>query len=307
MSTGYKTVLALSTAVLLLFVVPCSAEEQQSKADEPLERMELTEEKIDRLMDWLGDKSPEKAEKLEQLREENPEKFQAEVREIFQRQFGPRMRRPREQTGRAEQRGGGFGARAPGMGAGGFGGRGPHRRPEPGQESTRGVDRVFREHMEQRYREFTGWLEENYPEEAKELAELRERNPELYIARLRAIFRQYKGIWEEENTKVVEVLKEDVELKKQRDELMESIKATTDNKEKEELTGRLEEVVSRRFDLIIKRKQLRYEQLRNQLEELKIRVKKSEEKLAELKDSKREEVKQRLKELLEEAERIRWD
>lgn len=293
MQTLNKTILVLAAAVFLLGTGLCLAVE-----DKPAGKgkcMRLTEEKIERVMNWLAEKNPNRAAELRQLREKNPEKFKAEVRRTWQKQFGPK-----KAGHRARQRGRGpEGRRAdirPGMKRG------------PGREGPKGMERV-RKHMQQRHRELTGWLEKNYPEEAQKLTELREKHPELYHKRAGLCWRRYHRIMEaqEDNPKVAEVLKEDLELKNQRGKLLKQIKAATDKKTKEKLTTQLEGIVSDRFDLIVKRKQLRYEELSNKLEELKKQVRQSEARVQKLKDSKNKEVKQRLKGLLEEAERIRWD
>ena len=307
MRTGYKVVLVLATVVFLVGAAFCLAEKK--KTGGKAARMKLTEEKIDRLMEWLADDNPQQAEELQQLREKNPQEFKAEVGRIWQRQFGPKSRKPERgvwprrrgreagPTGMPGRMGPGHGREAGPTGMPGRMGPGPGR----GREGFRG------RFEGKGHAELFEWLKENYPEEAEELETLREKNPELLVKRLRAIHHKYRRIREEENPKLAEVLKEDLELKKQRGKLLKKVKAATNKKENEELTGQLEEIVSRRFDLIIKRKQLRYEQLRNQLEKLKKRVKKSEEGVAKLKDGKNKEVKVRLKELLEETEGISWD
>ena len=68
-------------------------------------------------------------------------------------------------------------------------------------------------------------------------------------------------------------------------------------------------VVSSRFDLIVKRKQIEYEQLRNRLEKLKKEVEQREAEVEKWKDAKfkNESVKARLEELVSGAEKFQWD
>ena len=77
--------------------------------------------------------------------------------------------------------------------------------------------------------------------------------------------------------------------------------------ENEELVKKLENVVISRFDLIVKRNQIKYEQLRKELEELKERVKKSEAEVEKWKKVKSEKVNERLEELINRAEKFGWD
>ena len=72
------------------------------------------------------------------------------------------------------------------------------------------------------------------------------------------------------------------------------------DKEKKKLTAQLEEVVSSRFDLVVREKQIAYERLRKKLEELKKRVEESQaevDKLMEV-EFKTENVKKRVEELM---------
>ena len=67
-----------------------------------------------------------------------------------------------------------------------------------------------------------------------------------------------------ENPRLAEVLKKDLELRQQQDKLLEEIKAAGD-KDKEELVKDLKEVLNNRFDVIVERKQIEYEQLSKSL------------------------------------------
>ena len=121
--------------------------------------------------------------------------------------------------------------------------------------------------------------------------------------------KQYGRIAEatRENPKLAKVLKEDLELKKKRDKLLGRIRAVSDEKKKKELTAQLEEIVGDRFDLIVRRKQIRYEQLRKKLEKLKKQVKQSEAEVEKWNELKDEKVKERLEELISQTEKFNWD
>jgi hypothetical protein len=97
-------------------------------------------------------------------------------------------------------------------------------------------------------------------------------------------------------------------LRQQQDKLLGAIE-TAGDKEKEELVKDLKEVINNRFDVIVKRKQIQYEELINKLEKLKERAKQSEAELDKWKNPKLkdENVKARLEELLSKSEKFKWD
>jgi len=86
-------------------------------------------------------------------------------------------------------------------------------------------------------------------------------------------------VTEEVAGQLPEILKEDLALKEKRDNLLRKIRAAGESDEKKELIEQLEEVVGNRFGLIIRRKQIAYEQLRQKLEELKKQVEQYETKV----------------------------
>ena len=76
---------------------------------------------------------------------------------------------------------------------------------------------------------------------------------------------------------------------------------------KEQLKGQLEKVVAERFELIIKRKQIKYEELLRRLASLEKEVKERKNEVDILKSQKADKVKERLGELLENMEKVDWD
>ena len=167
----------------------------------------------------------------------------------------------------------------------------------------------IREHMQARENELIAWLEKNEPAKAKELAALKEKDPPAYMRRMMLEMKNYRQIMETEQTNpaLAEVLKKDLALKQKRNDLLEQIKGTTDEAKKKELTNQLKTVVGDSFDLIVQKKQLKYEELKKKLEELQQNVKKSQSELESIKSKKTEQVEQRLKELLSQSEKIDWD
>jgi len=228
------------------------------------ERFELTDEEVDRIMEGLKKRSPEKAKELAELRKKDPDKFREELgrhaREEFRKVIG---------------------------------------------------ERIEKWQAERRAR-FLEWLAKNMPDEAGELAKLKERNPELYGQKYELVLKKYGRIYNESrrNPELAKVLIEDLRLQKRRDQLLGKIHTTTSRKEKEKLTKELEEIIGHRYDLIVTRKQIAYERLLKWLEDLQNRVKESRAEIRRARDDKvkAENVEKRKQDLLEEKkEEFRWD
>ena len=316
MKTGRTISVVLITAIVMLFNLPCMASEKEHKDEpntwfgfdeEPIEpggpggpdelrgpeeprgpggpeelkgpeerrgpresrrqgrgprRFDLTDEEIGRIISSLRENDPKKAEELERLRIEDPNKFQIELGRHGGEEFG----------------------------------------------------RIVRERIErwrnQRRDEFLQWLEKNYSQDAKELAGLKEKDAKLYWEKFEIVSKKYWRIFEEEkrDPELADVLKEDLELRKNSEELIRKIKGTKDEKTRKELTEQLEEVISRRFDLIIRRKQIEYERLLRRVVELQKQLEESKLEISEWRDVdfKNENVKNRVKELLGSGT-FKWD
>jgi hypothetical protein len=315
MKKNYVTILVLAMGAIVLLSGPllCWAEEKEEESvwqeDEPrgrgggFRRFELTDEAIERMMSRLEKEDPAKAKELVKLRKKDPEKFKAELRKVMRERFGrgwgeQRKGGGRYGPGRGMEFGRGVGPYGPTKGKGERESFGPARGP--------GMWRMMRE----RHGEFLEWLEKNYPEKAKELAELEEKSPELFGKRYWLCYRRYKKIYEaKENPALAEILKEDLELKDRRDKLLAEIRAGVSKDEKAELVKELEKVLGRRFDLIVKRKQIEYENLLKKLQELQERVKESEAQVEKWKEAKFKNisVKGRVEELVGKAEEFRWE
>jgi hypothetical protein len=294
MKTAHKLILTLfAMALLAVCSAAVYAEEDQGAEGEGLrpnyKGVELSEEKIDEIMQGLTETDPEMAKRLEKLRDENPEAFQMQIK-----RFAMRRTRDRGRDGKM----------SPGMMPGQPGGRYPRR--STARTSRRGLSR---EMMQQKETEILAWLEKNDPNQAQELKNLKEENQRLYIKKMARTVRKYDKVIEAEKTNpaLAAVLKEDIALKGQIRTLTKKIKTTTDNDEKQQLKTELESVVSQRFDLIVKKKQLQYEDLLKKLEELKNNIKESEAELENLKGKKSDHIKERVDELISKTERIRWE
>ena len=166
-------------------------------------------------------------------------------------------------------------------------------------------DKVIRERMDARRHqmqtEYTEWLEKNYPDDAKKLAAIKDRDPNLYIKQLRLSMGKYEVIFRvRENPELCEILKEDLGLKEKADQLVRKIKSAGKEDEKKELNTQLEQTVGRRFDLLVRQKEIAYAQLLKRLEELKKRLVEDKAEVTKWKDAKfkEENVKKRVQELI---------
>ncbi|HEC03842.1 MAG TPA: hypothetical protein ENI81_09930 [Phycisphaerales bacterium] len=193
------------------------------------------------------------------------------------------------------------------------------REPDRFQEELRrrggeAYEEIRREHAErwrqQRRAEFLDWLKKNYRREARSLASLKGRNPDLYEEKLNAMRQKYDPIRDAErkNPELAVVLKEDLRLKERRNELVAKIKATKKQDDKKKLITELNDVVARRYDLIVQRKIISYEWLTKRLEDLQNYIKRSKAEIEEArkKEIKAENIKQRMKILLEGKKGFTW-
>ncbi|MBN1787927.1 MAG: hypothetical protein JW806_05970 [Sedimentisphaerales bacterium] len=178
----------------------------------------------------------------------------------------------------------------------------------PGAEDD--MPRRARRHSRMRAmeEELMAWLEKNEPDIAKSLTELKEKDPGSYRRRLAIEGRKYREIIEAQQTnpELAELLKKDLALKQERNETLEKLKAATNDKEKEALTKELKEIVGKRFDLIIKKKEIKYEELKKKLEQLQERVDKSKAELKSFKDKKDEHINEQLESLISKSNRFDW-
>lgn len=323
MKTKYGIILILAIAAALFApTLPCWAVEKEDEdiwSDDTAKgehgRFELTEEKIERIIKRLAVTEPNKAEQLKQLQEKDPNKFKIELREVMREQ---RDKRIREHIGK----------RLEPIGPGDM----PHIPPimpspnvmPPGMDMQRPIEPFGPGHimpemgMHWKYDKYLNWLEENYPgvatqlEEAKKLAEQSGNDANHwreYWKQFGLGLKKFGRIAEaaRENPRLAEVLKKDLELRQQQDKLLGEIQTAKD-KEKEELINELKKVLNNRFDVIVERKQIEYEQLLEKLERLKNDVEQRKANMEKWKDAKfkDESIKARLEELLGKSDKFTW-
>lgn len=172
-----------------------------------------------------------------------------------------------------------------------------------GEHSSR-----WKQHMMERHAEYIKWLEKNYPDEAKRLEKIKKNKPLDYMKAHMGSKRKYGAIMEaeEKNPEWARVLRDDVELKGRRDELLKEY-ASANAKTKKKLKAELQEIIEARFDIVVKKKQHKYESLKKRLESLRKRVEKQEAELKELQKQKDEATAGRMSELIGSSERIDWE
>ena len=233
------------------------------------------------ILNRVRQEDPQRAQELQHLQQTNPDAFKMEIRKLAREQFTAR-------SGEQDRRG--------------------FRRP--------GTDRsewpeMMRERFQERSEEYMTWLKENYPDEAAKLERLKEENPEQFMRAMGLSWRKYSPIFHasKDNPVLAAVLKDQLTLRERRGELLRQIKVTADEKQKEALVNELEEIVSQQFDMIVRRKELAYEDLNKKLEELKkeIEQRKTEVEKWKSEDFKNEQVKQRVNELVSETEKFEWE
>lgn len=272
-------------------------------------------EQVEQMLTLIREEDPNKADELAQLQEEDPAAFKAGLRKAAREHFMHRMTECRGEPGKWQPKAGcGYSPRRGGRAREGMmpGGQGMGPGPDMGCDMpVAGMGPQTRERMQERNAEYAKWLEENYPDEAAKLEQLKEGNPERCMRAMGLSWKKYGRIYQasKDNPELAKVLKEKIALKERRVELLRQIKAATDEKQKQELAGELEQVVGQQFDLIVRRKEIAYEGLAKKLAELQTEV---EQKKAEVekwkgKDFKNEQVKQRVKELVNETEKFEWE
>jgi hypothetical protein len=262
----------LIMAAIAVLSTPAVAQED-IWSDQPGRRgrqFELTKERIDEILKHLDQANPERAKELRKLQKDKPEEFQAQIRKTIRQQ----SRTPQGREGQ------------------------PKTRPWQGR---------WQEHVKKRHEAFVEWLKKNYPIEAQKLTTLGEKDTEKYTKQAAALRKRYEPVMraEKRNPALAVVLKEDIELQNHRQKLVREIRKA-DKKEKDELIEQLKQIVNRRFDLIVMKKQLRYEELQKRLKKLQEELVKRQAELQQLQQDKQKTTEQRLKELMGKTERIDW-
>lgn len=252
-------------------------------------RLMLDENYVNQILEELKQTDPNQAQKLENLRQENPRLFQVEIRKLAWEQH--KMAQEGPEAGHIH--------------------RGQAMQGSPGENGPmgpRGMDRGH-ERLHEMETEFLSWLAKNEPNDANQLAGLKDKDPLAYARRLAVEMKKYRPIIEAERTNpaLADLLKKNIGLKEKRNALLEKIKGTTDEKQKKDLTAQLKEVIGDQFDVIIQKKQLQYEDLKKRLDELQKEVNTSQSDLDNYKKNKEDLIKKHLDDLINKSGQFDWD
>ena len=170
----------------------------------------------------------------------------------------------------------------------------------------RGDSSRWREAMQKQHDEFLAWLKlpDNFPDVEKRLSPLREKKPDEYVEEFSKTRDKYWHIFETDkrNPELARVLKDEVRLTERRDKIIR-ILHRAHRSERKKLIAELREVVSSRFDLIIRKKQLQFKELRLRLERLRKELETRETEMDTLLKNKEAAVDGRVKELMPHGER----
>ena len=247
------------------------------------------------MLKMIVQEDPEKAKQLRELMDEDPEKFKEQMRQEAVQRF----KRGHGQQNGPMGRGKSMGPQAPGERFG----HPEHNNGQGPGKMSRWKDRVQKKHDE-----FVDWLKENYPKVANELAELREKKPGEYIKKFTESREKYGEIMQAEkrDPEYAKVLREDFELKQNRDKLVRKLQ-NADDEQKDDIKAELKEIVAKRFDIIIKKKEFKYKALKERLEELQKKLDSRQAELNKLVQSKDEAIDERIKELTGDSEKLNWE
>jgi hypothetical protein len=158
--------------------------------------------------------------------------------------------------------------------------------------------------------EFLEWLGKYVPNDANDLSNLRQSNPDLYFERYNRESQKYRNIFEQTRTStdpnLARILITDMNLGDAQNRLQAQFRNSTNEQEKNRLSAQIKEVVTERYDIIIQRKQLQYQQLLRELNNLQQQIKASIDDIDKWKDEKVKEkaIEEQLKILT--APQSRW-
>lgn len=238
----------------------------------PFDAIVLSEQQIDRFLLRLSESSPARSAELQKIRITHPQQFRWEIRDemanrFFERVIPPSPAKPKPPT--------------------------DVRPPAVPVDTT-----------QKRYTDLIVWLETNFPQQAEDL----KANPAPSEARFDELFGRYEPVMrvERSNPPLAEAMKKDFAVQMQCDELLLKL-LHADEQARKKIIRQLDELTGKRFDLIILKRQLQYDHLQRRLERLSQELDRQKEEIVILKSGKDVAVKDRVKELVERADKADWD
>ncbi|MBN1975501.1 MAG: hypothetical protein JW787_17825 [Sedimentisphaerales bacterium] len=123
---------------------------------------------------------------------------------------------------------------------------------------------------EEEYLTSLKWVEKFTPDEAKGIRELRDENYDLYKRRLDSLREKYRSLMNRPRTsdELMHVLVSDLQLELKERDLTRQYWMATDPVKKESISTDLKDVLHKRYDLIVKQKEIQYTDFQNQLKRL---------------------------------------
>lgn len=270
-------ILTIAAMILLTAAVFVNAEPQDNNRPGGA-RMGGSGRFAEKALDDIRVKDPNEAARLEKLRKDDPQQFRKELRKIAMKDM-PGMELNRK-------------------------GRGAETGNTPGMPMERG-----REKLRAMEDELMTWLKKNEPAEANSLAALKEKDPQAYMRKIAIDTRKYRQIMEVEDTNpaLAEVLKKELKLNQQRNDLLEKFSAAADDKQKETIKAELKDVLNQMFDVKLQKKQIGFENLKKKLEELQKSVNKSQTELEKFRNDKDAQVNKELENITSPSGKFNWN
>lgn len=183
----------------------------------------------------------------------------------------------------------------------------PAATPEEAKDKQPPKQPQWKAELEQKHELFLTWLEKNYPKKAELIKKEGDEHPDKFIEKLTEAMKTYGPILkaEKNNPELAEVLRKDLELQSQRDELLTKLRTAKED-QRQPLLDELNKVVAARFDVIIQKKQIEYDRIRKRLDWLNKKLERHGEELQKLKDEKDQSVKKRTEELIKGEVKMDW-
>jgi len=242
---------------------------------DPVSSVVLTERRIDQFIDRLSKTNPNRANELAALRITQPEHFRRQIRDEMTKRFFLSARSSAEAGSKPA-------------------GPSPSA-PRPEQTGSA---------VQAKHKELIAWLEKNFPQQAEELKAKPSPSPE----RIAELLNRYEPVMRAErgNPPLAAAMKEDIAVQMQSDELLMDLQYATE-KEREAIIKELNALTSTRFDLIVRKREIQYDQLRSRLEKLQQDLDNQKSELDKLKSNKEKTIKDRVKELVERTQKTNWN
>jgi hypothetical protein len=331
MTFKFHIMFIIMAVVFILPSVSSFAQQEDDYDQINIFEEDVKEKRVEKLLVFLEKSNPQKARQLQELRREDPERFDVEIEEFMEsmreKMRSQRMKPQTDAVTRATDQGDWQQPRK--TQSPGDDDESKQRRPgrhtnrnapdeeimpprEPGQmgmgRGRKSGQDSYKEVMRKRNEQFIEWLGENFPSEAEKLQQATEADPETAFRYIMPVMMKYRDIFETEkkNPELASLMKKDIELKDMRDRLVEQIHSTPAD-ETEQLREQLSDVVAARFELILDKRRMRFEELAQRLEQLENEIARQKQDLRVLEEQRQEQIDNRLQELLAEDRKIRWD